>query len=54
LIVKAEDLLDFQDGHIGFLMEYAGKGTLAQELKDVGRLSLEFLQRYGEDLLKVV
>jgi serine/threonine protein kinase len=54
LIVKAYDLLEFPDGHSGFLMEYAGKGTLAQELKDVGRLSLEFLQRYGEDLIQVV
>lgn len=54
LIVKAGDCLRFPDGQSGFLMEYAGKGTLAQELKDVGRLSLEFLQRYGEDLLQVV
>jgi serine/threonine protein kinase len=54
LIVKANDLLTFPDGHSGFLMEYAGKGTLAQELKEVGRLSLEFLQRYGEDLLQVI
>ncbi len=54
LIVKAGEGLQFPDGHFGFLMEYAGKGTLAQELKDVGRLSLEFLQRYGEDLLQVV
>lgn len=54
LIVKAGVGLQFPEGHFGFLMEYAGKGTLAQELKDVGRLSLEFLQRYGEDLLQVV
>jgi serine/threonine protein kinase len=54
LIVKAGELLPFPNGQSGFLMEYAGKGTLAQELKDVGRLSLEFLQRYGEDLLQVV
>jgi serine/threonine protein kinase len=54
LIVKAGDLLSFPDGHSAFLMEYAGKGTLAQELKEVGRLSFEFLQRYGEDLLQVV
>jgi serine/threonine protein kinase len=54
LIVKAGELLRFPDGQSGFLMEYAGKGTLAQELKDVGRLSLDFLQRYGEDLLQVV
>jgi serine/threonine protein kinase len=53
LIVKAGELLHFPEGHSGFLMEYAGKGTLAQELKEVGRLSLEFLQRYGEDLLQV-
>ena len=53
LLVKAADLLHFPEGHSGFLMEYAGKGTLAQELKEVGRLSLEFLQRYGEDLLQV-
>ena len=54
LIVKARELLNFPGGQSGFLMEYAGKGTLAQELKEVGRLSLEFLQRYGEDLLQVV
>lgn len=54
LIVKAGELLRFPEGQSGFLMEYAGKGTLAQELKEVGRLSLEFLQRYGEDLLQVV
>jgi serine/threonine protein kinase len=54
LIVKAGEALHFPDGHFGFLMEYAGKGTLAQELKDLGRLSLEFLQRYGEDLLQIV
>jgi serine/threonine protein kinase len=54
LIVKARDLLKFPDGRSGFLMEYAGKGTLTHELKEVGRLSLEFLQRYGEDLLQVV
>ena len=54
LIVGAKDLLQFPGGHKGFLMEYAGQGTLSQELKDVGRLSLEFLQRFGEDLLTVV
>ena len=55
LIVEAEQApLVFDDGRAGFLMEYVGKGTLAQQLKDVGRLSLEFLHRYGEDLLEVV
>jgi serine/threonine protein kinase len=51
---KDKDLLEFQGNRRGFLMEYAGRGTLAQDLKDLGRLSLEYLQRYGEDLLQVV
>jgi serine/threonine protein kinase len=66
LIVSAKGLLEFPSGHKGFLMEYAGEwdrkkepstqkdGTLARELKAVGRLSLEFLSRYGDDLLHVV
>jgi serine/threonine protein kinase len=69
LIVGVKDLLSFPGGNRGFLMEYAGewdrkkeptiddeprRDTLARELKVVGRLSLEFLSRFGEDLLKVV
>jgi serine/threonine protein kinase/transcriptional regulator with XRE-family HTH domain len=69
LIVDAKDLLTFPNGNSGFLMEYAGewdrkkeptkddeprRDTLARELKAVGRLSLEFLARFGEDLLQVV
>jgi serine/threonine protein kinase len=69
LIVGVRDLLSFPGGNKGFLMEYAGewdrkkeptgddeprRDTLARELKMVGRLSLEFLGRFGEDLLKVV
>jgi serine/threonine protein kinase len=69
LIVGVKDLLSFPSGNKGFLMEYAGewdrkkeptsdeeprRDTLARELKVVGRLSLEFLGRFGEDLLKVV
>jgi serine/threonine protein kinase len=69
LIVSAKDLLTFPDGNTGFLMEYAGewdrkkepavddeprRDTLTRELKVVGRLSLEFLARFGEDLLQVV
>ncbi len=69
LIVSAKgDLLTFDRGNVGFLMEYAGewnprkdsadsrdagRDTLARELK-AGRLSLDFLERFGEDLLKVV
>ena len=69
LIVDAKELLQFQEGNTGFLMEYAGewdrrkdpasndeprRDTLARELKAVGRLSLEFLARFGEDLLEVI
>jgi serine/threonine protein kinase len=67
--IKKDDLLSFPNGNKGFLVEYAGewdrkkepgddgeprRDTLARELKVVGRLSLEFLGRWGEDLLKVV
>lgn len=68
LIVSVQALLTFPSGHKGFLMEYAGewerkwdpqteeprRDTLARELKSAGRLSLEFLGRFGEDLLQVV
>jgi serine/threonine protein kinase len=69
LIVGVKELLPFPNGNTGFLMEYAGewdrkkepakdeeprRDTLARELKAVGRLSLEFLARFGEDLLQVV
>lgn len=66
LIVSAKGLLNFPNGHKGFLMEYAGEwdrkkepsaqkdDTLARELKAVGRLSIEFLGRFGDDLLHVV
>jgi len=66
LIVSAKGLLSFPSGHQGFLMEYAGEwdrkkepsaqkeDTLARELKAVGRLSIEFLGRFGDDLLHVV
>lgn len=69
LIVDAKELLSFPDGNSGFLMEYAGewdrkkdptlgdeprRDTLSRELKALGRLSLEFLSRFGEDLIQVV
>jgi serine/threonine protein kinase len=69
LIVGVKDSLTFPGGNNGFLMEYAGewdrkkepgedevprRDTLARELKAIGRLSLEFLGRFGEDLLEVV
>jgi serine/threonine protein kinase len=36
------------------VLEHAGERTLAKWLKDEGRLSLEFLQRFGGDLLEAV
>lgn len=42
------------DGLAGFLMERAGAETLAVRLQREGRLSLDLLQRFGEDLLTAV
>lgn len=50
---KAEDILTF-NGLNAFLVEPAGDRTLADRLREDGRLSSEFLQRFGEDLLDVV
>jgi serine/threonine protein kinase len=41
-------------GLAGFLMERAGVETLAQRLTREGRLSLDLLQRFGEDLLEAL
>ncbi len=40
--------------HAGLLMARAGKETLAERLRLEGRLSLDFLERFGEDLLQIV
>ena len=53
LIVEAYDLIEI-DGLKGFTMKKAGKDTLAEELRQLGRLQLEFLERYGEDLLQII
>jgi serine/threonine protein kinase len=42
------------DGLAGFLMERAGAETLAVRLQREGRLSLDLLQRFGEDLLTAI
>ena len=42
------------DGLAGFLMEHAGTETLASRLQRDGRLSLDLLQRFGEDLLEAL
>lgn len=41
-------------GHAGLVLSYANKGTLAHRLHSEGRLSLETLERWGEDLLSAV
>jgi len=41
-------------GLFGFTMNRAGKKTLAQRLREDGPLQLEFLQRFGSDLLQII
>jgi serine/threonine protein kinase len=52
LIVEAHDLVEVS-GLRGFTLQYAGDETLAQRLAQDGRMQLEFLQRFGEDLLDI-
>ncbi len=52
-IVKAEELLNF-NGLDGILMERAGDETLARHLRKHGRLHLDFLQRFGIDLIDAI
>ena len=48
----------FHKAHIsgldGFTMEKAGDKTLARRLHEEGKLSLDMLERFGEDLLSIV
>jgi serine/threonine protein kinase len=41
-------------GRTAILMRSAGPKTLAQKIKEDGRLSLDLLQRFGEELIEVV
>ena len=41
-------------GRTALLMRSAGPKTLAQKIKEDGRLSLDLLQRFGEELIEVV
>ncbi len=41
-------------GRTALLMRSAGPKTLAQKIKEDGRLSLDLLQRFGEELMEVV
>jgi serine/threonine protein kinase len=50
---KVEEILTF-NGLNAFLVELAGERTLADRLREDGRLSGEFLKRFGDDLLNVL
>jgi serine/threonine protein kinase len=41
-------------GHTALLVETAGQETLAQRLRERGPLSLDLLERFGEDLLETI
>lgn len=41
-------------GRVGILMAPAGRETLAERLRQHGRLELELLERFGDDLLGIV
>src|SRR5690606_21115051 len=52
-IVEALSLRSF-DGLTGFLLASAGPRTLAQHLREEGPLSLDYLERFGTDLIEAV
>jgi serine/threonine protein kinase len=52
-IVEIHDELMFDD-RVGLVIARAGNKTLAQRLREEGRLGLELLERFGEDLLQTV
>lgn len=52
-IVEAYDIVQIA-GLTGFTMQRAGDRTLAQRLRSEGRLGLDLLERFGEDLLDAV
>ncbi|MHB8973725.1 MAG: BREX system serine/threonine kinase PglW [Pirellulaceae bacterium] len=53
LIVRCHSILQFGD-HAAILLDQAGDKTLRRRLNEEGRLSLDLLQRFGEDLLEAV
>ncbi|NCC23285.1 MAG: BREX system serine/threonine kinase PglW [Alphaproteobacteria bacterium] len=53
LIVEAYDLVRIGDLR-GITTQYAGTETLAQRLRKDGRMQVEFLERFGNDLLEVL
>ena len=52
-IVEFHEVIELGD-RVGLLMDRAGEKTLAQRLREEGRLQLELLERFGEDLLQGV
>lgn len=52
-IVKAQELVQL-NGLAGILMERAGEETLARRLRKEGRLHVDFLQRFGTDLIDAI
>jgi serine/threonine protein kinase len=53
IVAPKSDLLNF-NGLNAFLVDLAGERTLAARLREDGRLSGEFLERFGDDLLNVL
>ena len=57
-IVELHEVLTFKDhmgnDRVGLLMARAGDATLADRLREEGRLHLELLERFGEDLLATI
>ena len=57
-VVELHDVLPFKDRaggeRVGLLMARAGEATLADRLREEGRLHLELLERFGEDLLATI
>tara|TARA_Y100000296_G_scaffold87381_1_gene132852 strand:+ start:419 stop:4585 length:4167 start_codon:yes stop_codon:yes gene_type:complete len=41
-------------GHVALLIDFAEEGTLAQRIRRYGPVQLEFLERFGEDLLSAM
>src|ERR1017187_7016209 len=51
--IEPKEILTF-NGLNAFLVQLAGERTLADRLREDGRLSGEFLERFGDDLLNVL
>jgi serine/threonine protein kinase len=53
LIVRCHDILQVND-RTAILLDRAGETTLGHRIRQEGRLSLDMLQRFGEDMLEAV